>query len=59
MRGNKRRALSKTPSKVIINMNIAVEALNKTEIGHLHDIMEKLNVWDDNYRRRFINGSHK
>ncbi|MFD1350173.1 hypothetical protein ACFQ43_14090 [Oceanobacillus caeni] len=54
MRGNKRKALSKTPTKVIINMDIAVEALNKTQIKNLHEIMERLTKWDEKYQERYV-----
>lgn len=53
MSGNKRKALSKTPSKIIVNMDIAVEALNKTDITNLHIIIHKLNLWDKKYQQRF------
>jgi len=52
--GNKRKALSKTPTKVIINMNIAVEALNKTQIKNLHEIMERLTKWDEKYQEKYV-----
>lgn len=54
--GNKRKAISRTPSKVIINMNIAVEALNKTQIKNLHEIIDRLRKWDVKYRDKFGGG---
>lgn len=54
--GNKRRAVSRTPSKVIINMDIAVEALNKTQIKNLHEIIDRLRKWDVKYRDKFGGG---
>ncbi|MBP1917208.1 hypothetical protein J2Z23_004193 [Lederbergia galactosidilyticus] len=53
MGGNKRKALSKTSVKVIINMDIAVEALNKTQIKNLHEIIGKLTKWDEKYKEKF------
>lgn len=50
---NKRKAISRTATKAIINMDIAVEALNKTQIKNLHEVMDKLRIWDEKYKKRF------
>jgi len=35
-------------------MNIAVEALNKTQIKNLHEIMERLTKWDEKYQEKYV-----
>jgi len=49
--GNKTKAINKTPSKVIINMGIAVETLNKKQIKSLYEIIDVLRERDHKYER--------
>lgn len=58
--GNKITAINKTNTKVMINMDIAIEALNKTEIYNLHHIINRLTKWDEKHgpklqAKRFAN----
>ncbi|WP_068672298.1 hypothetical protein [Oceanobacillus sp. Castelsardo] len=55
--GNKHKALSRTKVKTIINMDIAVEALNKTQIKNLHEIMDRLTKWDEKYQEKYGDGA--
>lgn len=50
---NKRKAITRTATKVIINMDIAVEALNKTQIKNLHEVMDRLRIWDEKYKAKY------
>lgn len=43
---NKDKAVSRTPSKLIINVNIAKETLSRTEMNALTRIVEKLSERD-------------
>jgi hypothetical protein len=50
--GNKTKAVTKTNVKVIINMDIAINALSNTQIKNLHDIVRVLSIWDEKYKER-------
>lgn len=43
------KAITRTNVKVMINMDIAVRALNKYQIQNLHDIIYSLSEWDDKH----------
>lgn len=44
---NKTKAITKTNVKIIINMDIAIEALNAGQIANLHEIIERLTKHDE------------
>lgn len=46
------KAITKTNVKVMINMDIAVRALNATQIKNLHDIIGKLTIWDETHKSK-------
>ena len=45
--GNKVKAISKTSAKIIINMDIALQTLNKYDIHNLNQIIQKLKDRDE------------
>lgn len=45
--GNKTTALLRTPTKIIINMNLAIEALGEDQVKNLHDIIASLKTYDE------------
>jgi hypothetical protein len=49
---NKKRAVTCTASKTIINVDLAVDILSKVEIGQLNKVIDKLVEWDKKNKGR-------